>query len=77
MINNYVYVSFPLPNIYLARLYYYYNYYFLFDYVNYFYQQLLLYIIYSIFLSFYLFVLTNIVSQPNADYLLVRFVFVD
>ena len=29
------------------------------------------------YLSFYLFVLTNIVSQPNADYLIGRFVFVD
>ena len=44
------------------------------DYVNSCYKQLLLYIIYSMYLSFILFLLTSIVSQPNTDYLLAKFV---
>ena len=47
------------------------------DYVNSCYQRLLLYIIYSMYLSFILFLFTSIVSQPNREFLLARFVFVD
>ena len=47
------------------------------DYVHSCYQQLVFYIICSTCLSFISFLLTSIVSQPNTDYLLARFVFVD